>query len=67
MHPMRVVSPTVERPRRRKPDAYLGQVCVSTDNMVTLHRPAGSVARRISGHGGDRFRRAAGDALSCVV
>ena len=62
-----------ERPRRFIQGAYLGQVCVSADGLVTLRRPAGGGVRRISGHGGHkrslniRLCRAAGDALTLEV
>jgi hypothetical protein len=58
---------TAERPRRRKPDAYLGQVCVAVDGPITLRRPVGGGPRCIFDHGltadAIRFRRLVGDAL----
>ena len=47
MYPTWTFSATAERPPRRKPGAYLGQVCVSADGPVTLRRAAGEGARRI--------------------
>jgi hypothetical protein len=34
MHPTRSLSATARRPQRRKPSAYLGQVCVAADGPV---------------------------------
>ena len=48
----RTLSASAQCPRRRIRGAYLGQVCVSADGPVTLRRPAGEGARRISSHGG---------------
>jgi hypothetical protein len=57
------------RPRRRKPVAYLGQVCVAADGPVTLRRPAGARPRHIFGHDGrKRSLGIVGDALRlCLV
>ena len=66
----RTLGTSAEWPRRRKPGAYLGQVCVSADGPITLRRAAGEDARRIYGQSGRKrslsghLRRAAGDALT---
>jgi hypothetical protein len=47
MQPTRTLSATMQRPRRHKPDAHLGQICVAADGSITLRRPAGAEIRRI--------------------
>jgi hypothetical protein len=52
----RTLGVTAQRPRRRRPGAYLRRVCVSADTRDTMRRPAGGGARCISCHGGHKRR-----------
>jgi hypothetical protein len=47
----RPLSASMQRPLKRKLDAYLGRVCVSTDNPVTMRRAADAFFDRVIANG----------------